>query len=266
MLTAAAAKRFRATQARRQALAAEGLNRLLDHLAAQKYRMVDFFDQIDLNGDSELDGPEFRAIMEQVGLQLPEPDLLAILAELDKDGDGSVSLAEFFERMRMLQRRRRAAEPPSLPAPSCLDDLEFNLLWHVDGRPFMVGGLGPGIGSGKTSMLPSERAADVVGKPFSSTGGDWNGGDAAEQRKPPQLRRISAAQAALPRPQSRADALRATHRPQSAEAETRLRPRRSRWVDALRASHPLMRRGTAGQQPSDASRLSRLSTVRHPKK
>lgn len=57
--------------------------------------MRDVFDAIDVSGDGYISASELGSAMHRLGLKPTRPDVVAALLELDANGDGRVSFAEF---------------------------------------------------------------------------------------------------------------------------------------------------------------------------
>jgi calmodulin len=59
------------------------------------HELVLIFDEYDLDGSGSLDAEEVRKMVGVIGEDLSEAEAKALVAHLDRDGDGDVSLAEF---------------------------------------------------------------------------------------------------------------------------------------------------------------------------
>jgi Ca2+-binding EF-hand superfamily protein len=60
-----------------------------------KTEIDESFDRIDVNGDRSISFGEFATLMLAIDHTKPDSSLRASFASIDKDQDGSVSLAEF---------------------------------------------------------------------------------------------------------------------------------------------------------------------------
>jgi len=59
-------------------------------------RMVDFFNEFDLNHNLKITREEFTSGLEKAGIKLEDEELVELIKLLDKDGDGSVSYSELL--------------------------------------------------------------------------------------------------------------------------------------------------------------------------
>jgi calmodulin len=73
-----------------------------EHVAASK----EAFAMFDKNGDGAISVKELTTVMRSLGLNPTENEIIEIMAHLDLDGDGEISLSEFvhivLDRMRLL--------------------------------------------------------------------------------------------------------------------------------------------------------------------
>ena len=102
-----------------------------------KYKMVDLFRALDTNGasahsfmgvstplerriadtlgvtfragDGTVELSELRGLLAKLGVTASRPATKDFFAVLDIDGDGSCSIAEFYERIRQVKKQRRVA-------------------------------------------------------------------------------------------------------------------------------------------------------------
>lgn len=101
--------------------AQKALRKMVNHLIDRKSSLNLLFRQFDADGSGEIDLEELYMALQSVGLRLSMDDAKHILAELDADGDGSVSLPEFmdyFKRERAERRWGAGAEQRRSEAPS----------------------------------------------------------------------------------------------------------------------------------------------------
>ena len=66
-----------------------------DELAAAYLRNVALFDELDMDGDEQLDKSEFQDLLYAAGLTLSQADADAAFDKLDADGDGMIDRDEF---------------------------------------------------------------------------------------------------------------------------------------------------------------------------
>ena len=106
-----------AAKARRAADAAEAaargatvcgrvLGMILDHAAARRTNVLRTFQRFDADGSGELDADELKAALREIGLVVGPDDLRSLLASMDTDGDGTISLSEFAGKLRQTKRDR----------------------------------------------------------------------------------------------------------------------------------------------------------------
>ena len=88
----------------------EVLDRIFDFINTTKFRIIDMFNKIDIDGNGELDAVEFYACMKELGLDLSEGEVQLIMEVLDSDGGGSIGIDEFMTEMQKIHRKRRKAE------------------------------------------------------------------------------------------------------------------------------------------------------------
>lgn len=87
------------------AVDADDIMRNLSSLLKKKrMRASDLFKKIDSSGDGSLEGPELREGLKQLGLETTDTEFEIIMARLDKDGGGDVSLKEFDRAMKAAEK------------------------------------------------------------------------------------------------------------------------------------------------------------------
>eukprot|EP01048_Picozoa_sp_COSAG05_P038870 COSAG05_NODE_18968_length_300_cov_0.542289_1_plen_63_part_01 len=55
------------------------------------------FRKIDRDNSGELDAREFKLALTRMNLHFNDKQVKAVMAHLDKDGDGTISIAEFMD-------------------------------------------------------------------------------------------------------------------------------------------------------------------------
>jgi|EP01049_Picozoa_sp_SAG25_P010153 Ca2+-binding EF-hand superfamily protein len=91
----------------------ETLDRIFDFINTSKFRIVDMFNKIDVDGNGELDPLEFHICMKKLGMDMTEQEVSLVMDELDSDGGGTIGIDEFMEEMRKIHRRRKKEEKKS---------------------------------------------------------------------------------------------------------------------------------------------------------
>ncbi|CAK9075864.1 unnamed protein product [Durusdinium trenchii] len=85
--------------------AAEDLMKSVAELLKRKrLRASDLFKKIDSSGDGNVTGEELRMGLHDLGFKLSDADLASIMAVIDKDGGGEVSVKEFDRAMRAAEK------------------------------------------------------------------------------------------------------------------------------------------------------------------
>lgn len=77
---------------------------LVDSLAAKKMRATDLFKKIDTSGDGSLDAEELRGGLADLGFKASDAEFAVIMARVDKDGGGDVSLKEFDRAIKAAEK------------------------------------------------------------------------------------------------------------------------------------------------------------------
>lgn len=73
-------------------------------LKRKRLRASDLFKKIDSSGDGTVTGEELRMGLHDLGFKLSLADLASIMAVIDKDGGGEVSVKEFDRAMRAAEK------------------------------------------------------------------------------------------------------------------------------------------------------------------
>ena len=72
---------------------------------------VQFFNSIDMDGSGELDGDEFKLLMDKMGIELDEDRLEEVFDTYDTDQGGTIGTDEFLV---FLRRQKQDAGPCSI--------------------------------------------------------------------------------------------------------------------------------------------------------
>jgi Ca2+-binding EF-hand superfamily protein len=92
------------------------LDRIFEFINEKKFRVIDMFNKIDVDGNGELDALEFHMCMKEMGMELDEKEVGLIMQKLDSDGGGSIGIDEFLDEMRKIHRKRRKDEKAAAKA------------------------------------------------------------------------------------------------------------------------------------------------------
>lgn len=77
---------------------------LVEKLNGKKMRATDLFKKIDTSGDGSLDADELRQGIVDIGLKLTDAEFAVVMARVDKDGGGDVSLKEFDRAIKAAEK------------------------------------------------------------------------------------------------------------------------------------------------------------------
>jgi len=91
---------------------------LCERLAEKKMRATDLFKKIDTSGDGCLDADELRAGLADLGFKASDAEFAVVMARVDKDGGGDVSLKEFDRALKAaekLPKKQKAEEANLVP-------------------------------------------------------------------------------------------------------------------------------------------------------
>jgi calmodulin len=78
-------------------------------LKQKRIRVSELFKSIDTGGDGSISGQELRPALENLGIKCTDQEFAQIMAKIDKDGGGDVSLKELD---RALKAAEKAGPPP----------------------------------------------------------------------------------------------------------------------------------------------------------
>ena len=84
--------------------AEELMKSVAELLKKKRLRASDLFKKIDASGDGNVSGEELRMGLHDLGFKLSDADLSSIMAVIDKDGGGEVSVKEFDRAMRAAEK------------------------------------------------------------------------------------------------------------------------------------------------------------------
>ena len=93
--------------ARYASVSGQVLQKILEHADEKKTNLLYLFHRYDKDSSGGLDPEEFRDAMREIGLELSRADMKQLMAEIDTDGDGYISIGEFNDRMRRAKRDGR---------------------------------------------------------------------------------------------------------------------------------------------------------------
>jgi len=77
---------------------------LVEVLAAKRMRASDLFKKIDTSGDGSIDADELRTGLADMGFKATDAEFSVIMARVDKDGGGDVSLKEFDRAIKAAEK------------------------------------------------------------------------------------------------------------------------------------------------------------------
>eukprot|EP01047_Picozoa_sp_COSAG01_P042795 COSAG01_NODE_3760_length_5722_cov_5.035390_1_plen_747_part_00 len=153
------------------------IDALFDFVQSDKLKLADLFERIDRDNSGTLERDELAMCLTMLGVEVQESHLDAIFGVLDRDGDGEVVIAEFFESMEQLKSELKAArkaavhaEAESVAARERLRRAE-EARGTVSSAFFTIlrarGGIGPGVKAprewnrvdcdGERGVLPSKE-------------------------------------------------------------------------------------------------------------
>ncbi|OQR90061.1 hypothetical protein ACHHYP_05852 [Achlya hypogyna] len=93
-----------ATTAGKSKLIYKVIQRIDRHLRRKHLRVVDLFRYCDSDGSGGISRAELEDVLKQLDIQLPPPELDAIMTHLDKNGNGVIDMDEFESLVRMNRR------------------------------------------------------------------------------------------------------------------------------------------------------------------
>jgi len=149
---------------------------LVEKLAAKKMRATDLFRKIDASGDGSLDADELRNGLAEMGFNCSDNEFAVIMARVDKDGGGDVSLKEFDRAIKAAEKlppkkKEEAAAPKKKQGITAEDREEFRQIFclfkqlcrkevnELNGREELV----PMDNSGTISVDELEQLLEGVG-------------------------------------------------------------------------------------------------------
>eukprot|EP00435_Cladocopium_sp_Y103_P069913 s1156_g34.t1 len=111
-------------------------------LKKKRLRASDLFKKIDASGDGNVTGEELRMGLHDLGFKLTDADLTSIMAVIDKDGGGEVSVKEFDRAMRAAEKlpskkERQAMQEEKVTKKRGIteeDKEEFSYMPETDGQ------------------------------------------------------------------------------------------------------------------------------------
>lgn len=85
----------------------EVLVKIKGKLNRSKTRMIDVFRRFDTSGDGILSHAEFRTGLKHLGVDTADDDFKTLVAQLDKDNSGDVSILEFDKALKLVEKKAR---------------------------------------------------------------------------------------------------------------------------------------------------------------
>jgi len=80
------------------------LRALVDRLKQKKLRASDLFRNIDSSEDGNISASELRTGLVDLGMKFSDHDFSLIMAKIDKDGGGDISLREFDKALKAAEK------------------------------------------------------------------------------------------------------------------------------------------------------------------
>lgn len=96
-----------------EAVVEDAFVRIFEFLQTEKLTTVHLFHAMDTDNSGTIDAEEFTHVLQDIGMQLTKAERRLCIAKLDVDGDGSVDLNEFVDRMASIRRRQLAGKDVS---------------------------------------------------------------------------------------------------------------------------------------------------------
>eukprot|EP00040_Diaphanoeca_grandis_P005319 m.32331 g.32331 ORF g.32331 m.32331 type:complete len:164 (-) comp16625_c2_seq1:83-574(-) len=93
----------------------------IDLTEEQKQEIREAFDLFDTDGSGSIDGKELKVAMRALGFEPKSEDIKKYIAEVDKDGDGTIDYTEFLKMMTEKMAEKDTKEE-ILKAFSLFDD------------------------------------------------------------------------------------------------------------------------------------------------
>ncbi len=95
-----------AAESRLQTVSGRVLSLLLDHATARRMNVLRVFHRFDVDESGQLDSDELLLAMSRLGIVISQADIQQLMRELDGDGGGTVSIAEFWQAVRQTKKDR----------------------------------------------------------------------------------------------------------------------------------------------------------------
>eukprot|EP00928_Gymnodinium_smaydae_P065690 TRINITY_DN48792_c0_g1_i1.p1 TRINITY_DN48792_c0_g1~~TRINITY_DN48792_c0_g1_i1.p1 ORF type:complete len:316 (-),score=108.81 TRINITY_DN48792_c0_g1_i1:85-942(-) len=80
------------------------LRMIVVKLKQKRQRASDLFKSIDTSGDGSLEAPELRVALQTLGINASDEEFALLMAKIDKDGGGDVSLKEFDRAIKAAEK------------------------------------------------------------------------------------------------------------------------------------------------------------------
>lgn len=110
-------------EARKRAAAAEAiesgaaiLSRICERLDGMEISLLRVFQKYDADSSGSLDATELRQALRELGIPVRKDEAAKIVRQIDRDGDGVLSIAEFLKRMLEERNRRHGLKAGSAGA------------------------------------------------------------------------------------------------------------------------------------------------------
>lgn len=84
------------------------LMKVVDALNERKFRPSDYFRKWDISGDNSISAKELRIGLNELGVKVSEAEFASIMARIDKDASGDVSIVEFDKALKQVERTFKA--------------------------------------------------------------------------------------------------------------------------------------------------------------
>jgi len=91
---------------------------ILSTLNSRRVRAIDLFRKIDRSGDGCVSAEEFCGALLSMGIEPTDKEFEVLMARLDKDGSGDVTLKEFDRALKAVARETKSTFSPGTPSPA----------------------------------------------------------------------------------------------------------------------------------------------------